>query len=89
MNKTIHTLTTSAITINLIVRERGRQVIQKMLRVEQEHDVIGVFCEARLWQHKRLQKSRVVSPVMGRSGCPCWEETGEGVSARIYVVFHI
>jgi len=34
---------------NRIVRERGRQMIQKMCRVEQEHDVTGIFYYTRIW----------------------------------------
>jgi len=33
-----------------IVRERGKQVIRKMWRVEQEHDVIRIFHYTRGWQ---------------------------------------
>jgi len=35
-----------------IVRERGRQVIRTMWRVEQEHDIIGIFHYTRGWQQE-------------------------------------
>jgi len=68
--------------------------MRKMWRVEQEHNVIGIFLlHAGLPQQalRGRRKTRVVSPVIGQAGCPgrepdCLKPAGAwvGVSARMY-----
>ena len=86
---------------NRIVRERGRQVIQKMWRWEQEHDVIGTFYHARVRKHQVAPNDKVLDivreetaestsgePSYGKTGCPgllISAGTGEDISARIHV----
>jgi len=62
-----------------------------MWRVEQEHDIIGIFYYTQGWQQEGTAENRVVSPVIGQAGCPgrepdCLKPAGTwvGVSARMY-----
>jgi len=47
------------------VRERGRQVIRKMWRVEQEQDVIRIFYYTQGWQQEGTAENTSCEPSYG------------------------
>jgi len=62
---------------NRIVRERGRQVIQKMWMVEQEHNVTEIFYYTRIWWQEGTAESTSGDPSYGPG---CLSRTGPRLS---------
>ena len=72
---------------NKIVRERSRQVMRKMWRVEQNTTSSEYSITRGVGNSRGQRKTRVVSPVTGQGGCPGREPdclNRVGVSSRMY-----